>query len=186
MTTAFVPNVRLLNLQVSGTPGLSGTTLPRSILQQQGWPDALIEDYDAKGANSGENGSTLQFLGEQTHQSQVWNRENQVSIESLRNQVAQGELRIVAAERQVAALTIRVTELNDQVTTLSNNVTALTERVVTAEQSITELSPQTGTALPENTITSNRSQTYYQISGTTTEIFFNPTVGVNTGWVQMT
>ena len=28
---------------------VTGTTLPRDIMAQQGWPQALIEDYDAKG-----------------------------------------------------------------------------------------------------------------------------------------
>ena len=49
MSAPFVPNQQLLSLQTTGLPGLSGTTLPRSILADQGWPDALIEDYDAKG-----------------------------------------------------------------------------------------------------------------------------------------
>ena len=28
---------------------VTGTTLPRDIMAQQDWPQALIEDYDAKG-----------------------------------------------------------------------------------------------------------------------------------------
>lgn len=172
MSDPFIPNQQLLSLQTTGLPGLSGTTLPRSILADLGWPDALIEDYDAKGLNSGDNSTTLTLLGEQTFQAQQWNRENQLSIEAQQNQINQGELRLVEAERQVSIL--------------SNTVTDLQTRLMTAEQAITDLSPLTGTATPEGVITSNRSQTYYQISGSTTEIFFNPQIGVNTGWRQMT
>ena len=179
MAEPFIPNQQLLSLQTTGLPGLAGTTLPRSILAEQGWPDALIEDYDAKGLNSGENATTLTLLGEETHQAQIWNRENQTNIDTLQNQVNAGELRLVEAERQVS-------DLSEQVTTLTNTVTSIEIRLTTAEQSIMDLSPLTGTAAPEGTVTSNRSQSYYQIDGMTTEIFFNPAVGVNTGWVQMT
>ena len=190
MSAPFVPNQQLLSLQTTGLPGLSGTTLPRSILADQGWPDALIEDYDAKGLNSGENGSTLTLLGEQTHQAQVWNRENQRNIDTLQNQINAGEIRLAAAESQVRTLSTQVSTLSTQVAMLGTTVTALNTRVDDLDADINrlemEFAPLTGTATPEGAVTSNRSQTYYQIDGMTTDIFFNPAIGVNTGWVQMT
>ena len=45
--------------------------------------------------------------------------------------------------------------------------------------------PLCGTAAPNNNITSNSAQTYFRISGSIRQFWFNPVVGVNTGWVQL-
>ena len=76
-----------------------GTGIPRSILQELGWPPALIEDYD------------------------------------------------------------RISQV--------------------------DYFPLCGASTPEGNFTSNRSQIYVRISGTTRQLYFNPVVGVNTGWLQL-
>jgi len=76
-----------------------GAGIPRSILQEQGWPEALIEDYD------------------------------------------------------------RISQ--------------------------SDFFPLCGTAIPNENFTSNRSQVYFRIDGNTRQFWFNPVVGVNTGWVQI-
>ena len=55
----------------------------------------------------------------------------------------------------------------------------------TNADAINSLSPKSGSVTPEGVITSNRSQVYYRVDGATREIYFNPSVGVNTGWLQM-
>lgn len=66
------------------------------------------------------------------------------------------------------------------------SIRELKNAVTTSADAINGLSPKTGTQSPEGVITSNRSQLYYRVDGSTKEIYFNPSVGVNTGWLQMT
>ena len=75
-----------------------GAGIPRSILEEQGWPQALIEDYD------------------------------------------------------------RISQ--------------------------SDFNPLCGSLEPDGNFTSNRSQVYFRISGSTRQVWFNPVVGVNSGWVQ--
>ena len=44
--------------------------------------------------------------------------------------------------------------------------------------------PLCGTVTPNGNFTSNRSQVYFRLSGSTRQLWFNPVVGQNTGWVQ--
>lgn len=45
--------------------------------------------------------------------------------------------------------------------------------------------PLCGRSEPEGRMTSNRGQLYIRLKGEIRELYFNPTVGVKTGWVKM-
>ena len=54
------------------------------------------------------------------------------------------------------------------------------------QDNINSLSPMSGEGSPEGNVSSNRSQTYYDISGSgNITKYFNPSVGVSTGWRQI-
>lgn len=159
MPQDFVPDDALG--RVSREIGLAGTTLPRYILENIGWPQALIEDYDAKGRDQARGNNDVVQAAEGALTAQRWARTNQQLINGL---------------------TRRVSTIESQVTGIAD----LVNRVLALEMQIPMLQPQTGTGTPEGSITSNLSRTYYRIDGMTTEIWFNPVTGVNTGWVLMT
>ncbi|OED34068.1 hypothetical protein AB832_08175 [Flavobacteriaceae bacterium (ex Bugula neritina AB1)] len=51
------------------------------------------------------------------------------------------------------------------------------------QDSVNSNTPLSGEGSPENSVTANSSQVYYDISGSGTVIkYFNPIVGENTGW----
>ena len=152
MTTDIQPDQSLSNLPQGNAT--QGTTLPRDILAQQGWPQALIDDYDAKGTLIATRGSQLQQVANATLNTQ----------NSLRS-----------TQQQSTALT-------DRVNNASNRVASLDTRLSSVEGILSQLTPQTGTQAPENAVTANRNGLYVRIDGMTTELYYNPTAGSNTGW----
>ena len=170
MPQDFVPDDALG--RITREIGLNGTTLPRYILENLGWPQALIEDYDAKGMSQARSNDDVVQAAEGALTAQRWARTNQQLINGLTG-------RVNTIESQISGLDVRITSNTTAITDLINRVSAL-------EMQIPMLQPQTGTGTPEGNITSNLSRAYYQIDGMTTDIWFNPMTGVNTGWVQMT
>lgn len=191
MAEEFVPDEALG--RIARETGLSGSTLPRYILDNLGWPQALIEDYDAKGRNLGQGNDDIVSAAEGALTAQRWARTNQQMISGLASRVS-------VMEAQVARLDIRVSANADNIATnagaISVNalnigmnsaaISALSDRVSALEAQVPMLQPKTGTVTPENTVESNLSRTYYRIDGSTMEIYFNPQAGVNTGWTLMT
>ncbi len=170
MTTNFVPDEALG--RITQEIGLTGTTLPRSVLVEQDWPQVLIEDYDAKGRDQDRSNDDVVQAASGALTAQRWARTNQQAIR--------------AVTRRVTTLEGQVVSFDGRITTNTAAISALSTRVTTLEGQIPQLQPQTGTAAPEGMVTSNLSRTYYQIDGMTTALFFNPMAGVNTGWVQIT
>ena len=192
MTTTFVPDESLGRIAASGD-GLTGTTLPRSVLADQGWPQALIEDYDSKGRSQGRGNSEVIQAANGALTAQRWAAQNQQMINGLTGRVTtiEGQLsgfniRITANAENIATNAASIATNTENIATNAGAITALTMRVETLEGQIPMLQPQTGTDEPEGNITSNLNRTYYRIDGETREIYFNPTAGVNTGWILMT
>ena len=50
---------------------------------------------------------------------------------------------------------------------------------------LSDFEPLCGTQTPNGNITSNLSHSYYRTTGSTAEHYFNPVVGVNTGWLRV-
>ncbi len=190
MTTEFIPDEALG--RISREVGLTGTTLPRSILLGQGWPQALIEDYDAKGRDQARGNDDVVSAANGALTAQRWARENQQSINALttrvstlETQVSLLDIRVTTNTSNIATNASNIATNTSNIATNASNIAALNTRVETLEGNILMLQPQTGTAAPEGMVTSNLSRTYYRIDGTTTEIYFNPSATGNTGWILM-
>lgn len=177
MASEFVPDERLG--QIAREIGLTGTTLPRSILAGVGWPQALIEDYDAKGREQARGNDDVVQAAAGALTAQRWASTNQQMINGLTS-------RVNTLDMQLVSLADRVTTNTSNIATNTAAISALTDRVDVLEMQIPMLQPQTGTAAPEGAVTSNLNRTYYRIDGDTREIYFNPMSGVNTGWILMT
>ncbi len=184
MTTQFVPDEALG--RIASERGLTGTTLPRSILLAQGWPQALIEDYDAKGREQGRGNEDIVAAASGALTAQRWARENQISITGLTTRVNTLDDQVRLLDGRITTNTVNIADNTASILVNTTAISALTTRVDALELQIPMLQPQTGTATPEGAVTSNLNRTYYRIDGMTTEIYFNPMAGVNTGWILMT
>lgn len=181
-----------LSVTQSGRLILSAT----EIQDLTGWPDAMIEDYlnilrdlAATIAAINENAGDIANLGDDVDQLQI-------DVAALDIRVTALEARVDQLEIDVAALDVRVTQneadivdLDNRVTQNENDITSLDSRVTQNENDIADIndgrySPQFGSGSPEGVVTANRNQTYYDLTGTP-ELWVNPTIGANTGWVQV-
>ena len=174
MSDPFVPDTRLG--EIIQEIGITGTTLPRTILSDLGWPQALIEDYDAKGRDQNRSNEDVVMAAEGALTAQRWSRENQLTINNQQSSINNIQRNIRQLDSLIRTLQVSIETLQTMVSTLQGAVTTLQSQVVS-------LQPQTGTAEPEGMVESNLNRTYYRIDGMTVEIYFNPSATGNTGWV---
>lgn len=177
MTTEFVPDEALG--RIARQTGVAGSTLPRAILNNAGWPQALIEDYDAKGRDQGRGNNDIVAAANGALTAQRWARDNQQLISGLTT-------RINTLDSQISSIGSRVVLNTSNIARNSASIADLTNRVESLEMQIPMLQPQMGADTPEGNVTSNLNRTYYRIDGMITEIYFNPMAGVSTGWILMT
>ena len=172
----IIPNETLLTFSTTQT--IVGESFPINLFPDN-WGQALRQNYLERGTASESFGSSISTIATGLYNVQVALQDAQEDITAL--QSAEGSLDTAVAANAAA---IEVNTL--AIAALEADVSALDVRLTAAEADIVDLSPLTGTVTPENNVTSNLSQTYFQVDGGITEIFFNPTVGSDTGWVQMT
>ena len=167
MASEFVPDERLG--QIAREIGLTGTTLPRSILAGVGWPQALIEDYDAKGREQARGNDDVVQAAAGALTAQRWAATNQQSIvaitnrvNTLENQVVSLDSRVTANASNIATNAVNIATNTENIATNTSNIatntaaiSALSDRVDVLEMQIPMLQPQTGTAAPEGSVTTS-------------------------------
>ncbi len=70
---------------------------------------------------------------------------------------------------------------------VKEDLTSAQESIQKLIDSLAALSPLFDAGLPESVVTSNSSQVYFDTTNSPTSVtmWFNDTIGVNTGWVQI-
>ena len=70
---------------------------------------------------------------------------------------------------------------------VKEDLTSAQESIQKLSDSLAALSPLFDAGLPESVVTSNSSQVYFDTTNSPTSVtmWFNDTIGVNTGWVQI-
>lgn len=70
---------------------------------------------------------------------------------------------------------------------VKEDLTSAQESIQKLIDSLAALSPLFAAGLPESVVTSNSSQVYFDTTNSPTSVtmWFNDTIGVNTGWVQI-
>ena len=70
---------------------------------------------------------------------------------------------------------------------VKEDLTLAQESIQNLIDSLAALSPLFAVGLPESVVTSNSSQVYFDTTNSPTSVtmWFNDTIGINTGWVQV-
>lgn len=149
---------------------LSATTLENLT----GWEQILINDY----ISIGQNNDAL-FANDVELQRQV--TENAAAIAVNAANIATNAANIAQNASDIAQNVLDIAQNASDIAQNALNIQANTDAI--AEINDGRYSPQFGTGSPEGVVTSNNNQTYFDLS--VPEMWVNPTIGVNTGWVQV-
>ena len=135
----------------------------------------LTSDYIARGQNA-----DLLFQND---------AELQRQIDDLQGQVDSLGARLTIVEGEIVALDIRVTQNETDIDTNAENIAINTADIATNAASISAnasdiaaISTPSGSGSPEGVVMSTRTQIYIDTSGAP-DIYFNPAIGSNTGWL---
>ncbi len=78
-----------------------------------------------------------------------------------------------------------ISQLQTEVVSLQTNVLNLQSAVTALQNGLTAINTPSGIGLPEGAAVATRTQLYIQTTTPTAAIWFNPTIGANTGWLQI-
>lgn len=142
--------------------------------EQSGFKTLMREDYLGLG-----NDSDLLFENDVELQRQVTENadaiaQNADDIQNNANNIAQN-----------------ASSIADNAADIATNAAAIAQNALDIAQNASDIadindgrySPQFGIGSPEGVVTSNRNQTYFDTA--VPSMWVNPTIGVNTGWVQI-
>ena len=88
------------------------------------------------------------------------------------------------AQESAAASEAIVQAIQPQVSANTSNINTLQTQVTNLTSAVNAISTPSGAGSPQNAVSATRTQIYIQTS-TPAAIWFNPTIGANTGWIQV-
>lgn len=112
----------------------------------------------------------------------------QEQIDDLQGQIDGIEARLTIVEGEIVSLDARVTQNEAgiatnaaDIATNSANISTNTANIATNTADIAAIDATSGTGSPEGVVTATRVPFYVDTNGAP-DLYFNPTVGSNTGW----
>ena len=149
------------------------------------WPDAMVEDY----LNIIRN---LIIIASSTDINIDQIEQNTQDIAQNAADIAQNAADIATNAAAIAANASSITDLQndkaDKITGGTNDAIVIQDATGNIDDStvlISDLTMLTGTGTPEGSVTSNLLQLYIDNTAAAETLYFNPQVGVNTGWIAV-
>lgn len=107
--------------------------------------------------------------------------QNEINISVNAANIATNTASIATNTTAIAANATNIATNTTNIATNATNIAANTTAITDINDG--RYSPQFGAGSPEGVVTSNRNQTYFDLS--VPEMWVNPAIGANTGWVQI-
>lgn len=114
--------------------------------------------------------------------------QNEINIATNAANIATNAANIATNTANISLNTLAIATNAADIATNTADIATNSADIATNTAAITDIndgrySPQFGAGSPEGVVTSNRNQTYFDLS--VPEMWVNPAIGVNTGWVQI-